>query len=141
MTGPPGGEPSSGDMSETGGTPPPATILVVDDVAEIRGYLQNFLTRAGYDVTVAADGVEALQRIRRAPVDVVLMDLVMPEMEGLETIQNISTKWPEIKIIAISGAFGGQFLQTALLMGAHATLAKPIGPDDLLEALRRVLGH
>ena len=123
------------------GAPRAATILVVDDMAGIRGLVRKVLAGAGYNVMEAVDGKDALRQIRSTDVDLVLTDLVMPEMEGLEMIRNIRTEWPALKIIAMSGAFDGQFLQTAGLLGAHATLAKPIRPDALLNAVRRVLAQ
>ena len=128
-------------VREVLGPPPPLTILVVDDEAAIRGLARKVLTGAGYSVLEAPDGKRALQQIRNSKVDLVLTDLVMPEVEGLEMIRNIRHDWPETKIIAMSGAFGGQFLQAAELLGAQAILAKPIRPDDLLAAIRRVFAE
>ena len=126
-------------VREVLGTPRAATILVVDDVVGIRGLLRKVLTGAGYKVIEAADGKQALQQIRTSQVDLVLTDLVMPEMEGIETIQTIHMQWPELKIIAMSGEFAGQYLHVAELLGANATLPKPIRPDVLLDVVRRVL--
>ena len=128
-------------LREVLGRPRAATILVVDDEAGIRGFMRNVLTGAGYKVMEARDGKDALEQIRGSEVNLVLTDLVMPEMEGLETIRIIRGEWPDVKIIAISGMFGGRFLHAAELLGAHATLAKPIRPDDLLEAVRRALAE
>jgi len=77
--------------------------------------------------------------MRTSHVDLVLTDLVMPDMEGIETIRTIHTQWPALKIIAMSGEFGGQFLHVAELLGANATLPKPIRPEVLLDVVRRVL--
>ncbi|HEV3197266.1 MAG TPA: response regulator [Bryobacteraceae bacterium] len=126
-------------VREVLGPPGTATILVVDDEAGIRGLLRKVLAGAGYKVMEAKNGKEALEQIRGAELDLVLTDLVMPDMEGLEMIGIIHKERPELKIIAISGMFGGRFLHAAELLGAHATLAKPIRPDDLLDAVRRVL--
>jgi CheY-like chemotaxis protein len=126
-------------VREVLGTPRAANILVVDDVAGIRGLLRKILTGAGYKVIEAADGKQALQQMRTSQVDLVLTDLVMPEMEGIETIRTIHRQWPKQKIIAMSGEFGAQFLHTAELLGANATLSKPIRPDVLLDVVRRVL--
>jgi YesN/AraC family two-component response regulator len=72
-------------------------------------------------------------------VDLMLTDLVMPEMEGLDLIRRVRKERPELKVIAMSGEFGGSFLKVAGLLGAHATLPKPIRPDALLDSIRRVL--
>ncbi len=115
------------------------TILVVDDEAGIRSLLRHILQGAGYQVLVANDGKQALERAAEADVSVVITDLVMPEREGLETIQLLRRRQPGLKIIAMSGAFRGEFLKVAEMLGAEATLAKPIRPEQLLETVRQVL--
>jgi DNA-binding NarL/FixJ family response regulator len=72
-------------------------------------------------------------------VDLVITDLVMPEREGLETIMALRRDVPGIGIIAISGAFGGRFLETAHLMGAAAVLSKPLDVELLLARVAEVL--
>ena len=91
------------------------------------------------DAVVAADGREALKVLAQGEtVDLVITDLVMPNQDGVETVQEIRRRYPRTKIIAMSGAFGGQFLRTAELLGACATLAKPINAARLLEAVNKV---
>jgi CheY-like chemotaxis protein len=115
------------------------TILVVDDEDGIRALLQELLESAGHHAVVAADGREALQVLAQTQiVDLVITDLVMPNQDGVETVQEIRRRYPRTKIIAMSGAFGGQFLRTAELLGACATLAKPINAARLLEAVSKV---
>jgi CheY-like chemotaxis protein len=123
------------------GPPRPAgrIILVVDDEPAIRSLLGTILAGAGYQVIQAADGKCALKHLETTEVDLVIMDLVMPEQDGLETIRILQKKRPRVKIIAISGKFDGAFLRTAELLGAHASLPKPIRPDELLDTVRRVL--
>ena len=76
---------------------------------------------------------------RTEAVDLVITDLVMPEQEGLETLQRLRVERPELPVIAISGAFGGSFLKSARLFGATAALPKPIDPEELLRAVREAL--
>jgi CheY-like chemotaxis protein len=116
------------------------TILVVDDDPAIRSFLGRVLSGAGYRVLGAKDGKEAIQQVNISEVDLMITDLIMPEQEGLETIEILHRSRPGIKIIAISGKFGSQFLRVAKLFGAQATLTKPVLPDKLLEAVRHVLG-
>ena len=116
------------------------TVLVVDDEEPIRQLFQELLTPEGFRVLTATNGVEALEIIRKRELDLVITDLVMPELEGLETIQAIRSEHPDLRIIATSGAFEGKFLQAAAKLGACATLPKPVGRDQLLSAVRRVLG-
>lgn len=115
------------------------TILVVDDEDGIRNLLQELLESAGHHAVVAADGREALKVLAQDEVvDLVITDLVMPNQDGVETVQEIRRRYPRTKIIAMSGAFGGQFLRTAELLGASATLAKPISAAGLIEAVNKV---
>ncbi|MEI9977227.1 MAG: response regulator [Ignavibacteriota bacterium] len=109
-----------------------ARILVVDDEESVRSLLRNMLTEAGHEVLEASNGREATERLRAEAVDLMVTDLVMPEREGIETIMELHRTRPELGIIAMSGAFGGQFLRAARLFGARATLTKPIDPDVLL---------
>jgi DNA-binding NtrC family response regulator len=109
-------------------------LLLIDDDIAVRGLLRQILTGAGYLVVEAGDG-----RIGMNQIDLVITDLVMPEQEGLETLQRLRSTRPEIPVIVISGAFGGSFLKTARRFGAIATLAKPIDAEDLLRAVRNAL--
>jgi DNA-binding NarL/FixJ family response regulator len=77
--------------------------------------------------------------VRASPIDLVVTDLVMPAQEGLETIQQIRQSGHNTRIIAISGAFGGRYLRTADLIGADATLPKPVDPVVLIDTVRSVL--
>jgi len=118
---------------------PPATILVVDDEEGIRLLFRQTLEEAGYQVLVACDGGEALAVAHHCRIDLVVTDLVMPGKEGIETIQALRLEQPEIKIVAVSGAFGGTFLQIAKRLGADATLKKPVSSSDLTATVRAVL--
>jgi two-component system, cell cycle sensor histidine kinase and response regulator CckA len=120
---------------------PRARILVADDEARVRGFLREVLTEDGYEVVEAANGKEAIEQARARVTDLVITDLVMPEQEGLETIQALRQDVPGTGIIAISGAFEGQFLKPAQLLGANAVLSKPINPKLLLATVAEVLAR
>jgi two-component system cell cycle sensor histidine kinase/response regulator CckA len=115
-------------------------LLVVDDEAEIRKLLRQFLEHAGYEVAEAANGRQAVAEVDAGGVTLVITDLVMPEKEGIETIREMRTRHRDVKIIAMSGAFGGRFLRTAEMLGAHATLSKPVRAEQLVRTVREVLG-
>jgi two-component system, cell cycle sensor histidine kinase and response regulator CckA len=115
-------------------------VLVVDDEAEIRKLLRQFLEHAGYQVAEASNGRQAVSEVDAGGVALVITDLVMPEKEGIETIREMRQRHREVKIIAMSGAFGGRFLRTAEMLGAHATLSKPVRAEQLVRAVRDVLG-
>ena len=118
---------------------PRSRLLVIDDDPAVRGFLRLILTGAGYLVAEAGDGKIGMREIERQEIDLVITDLVMPEREGLETLQCLRAERPELPVIVISGAFGGSFLKTARRFGAAATLPKPIDPEALLRAVRDAL--
>jgi CheY-like chemotaxis protein len=118
---------------------PAARVLVADDEAAVRSFLRGVLEAGGYEVVEAAEGREALRKARSERVAVVITDLVMPGREGLETIQSLRRELPAVKIIAISGAFGGRFLESARLLGADAVLDKPVDAELLLSKVAEVL--
>ena len=118
---------------------PTARILVADDDAGVRSFLCAVLKEARYAVSEAADGKQALREAAARPVDLVITDLVMPEQEGIETIRALRRDMSSVRIIAISGAFGGMFLQTARMLGADAVLEKPVTADALLDTVAEVL--
>jgi PAS domain S-box-containing protein len=115
-------------------------LLVVDDDNSIRELLCEMLVEAGYPVQTAGNGAEALALMKHARFAVAITDLVMPEKEGMDFITEIRKQYPAVKVIAISGAYGGKFLKPARLIGAHATLAKPISRETLLDTVRNLVG-
>jgi DNA-binding response OmpR family regulator len=116
----------------------PAKLLVVDDDAQMRAFLAALLESRGYRVFEACNGKEAQARCRAILPDLVIMDLVMPDQEGVETIHTISQCWPHLPVIAISGASGGVYLDLARKMGADAVIRKPFEPDLILKEVRRL---
>ena len=117
----------------------PARILVADDETAVRRFLRAALEWGGYEVTEAADGKQALKEARKGQVDLVITDIVMPEQEGIETIPILRKEIPGIGIIALSGAFEGQFLKAARMLGADAVLGKPVSIELLLAKIAEVL--
>ena len=121
---------------------PPAisrSILIVDDDAAVRMVMQAILEEAGHRVAIATNGREALDRISLGGIELIITDLVMPEQEGIETIKRLRREYPGVKVIAMSGAFGGDYLQIAGFLGAHKTLVKPIRVETVLNAVEEVL--
>lgn len=115
-------------------------ILVVDDEEDVRRLAGLYLREAGYLVREAADGVEALAVLARHPVDLVILDLVMPEKEGAETVQEIRRTRPQLPVLAISGVVGADFyLHAARMLGASASLRKPFTREQLLGAIAPLL--
>jgi two-component system response regulator (stage 0 sporulation protein F) len=118
-----------------------ARILVVDDEANIRSSLRRQLEEAGHEVAAASDGVEGLAVYECEPADVVLVDLMMPIMDGFEVIETLREQHPEARIIAMSGIPESQWnaLGAARDLGAGHTLAKPFTEADLLLTLQKAL--
>ena len=115
------------------------TVLVVDDEPATRNFLRKVLVEAGYRVAEASNGADAVRYIEIADVDLMITDLAMPVQEGIETIQMLRRSRPGLKTIAISGQFGASVLRAAECLGADASLAKPVQPDELLQAVARVM--
>lgn len=118
-------------------------ILVVDDDAEILRQIGAALTTAGYDVHTAADGALALRRFHAVAPDLVLIDIIMPNREGLETIMAMRKAQPGVKIVAMSG--GGrigpnEFLNLARHLGADAVIAKPFRLAAVVALIESTLG-
>jgi DNA-binding response OmpR family regulator len=121
-----------------------ARILVVDDNDSMRHWLAEILTRAGHQIIQAADGAEACRISREVDVDLVILDLFMPEKDGIETLRELRARAPGIPIIAISGGgaddTGVVLLKAAVLLGAVRSMEKPFTPAVLLEAVGKALG-
>jgi NarL family two-component system response regulator LiaR len=115
-------------------------ILVADDHAVIRKGMRAML-EAIPDVEVvgeAANGREAVAAVEEFQPDVVLMDLVMPEMDGIEAIQHIKARWPETRILVLTTFAGEDKIFPAIKAGALGYQLKDSGPEELVEAIRQV---
>ena len=118
-----------------------ATVFI-DDEAPIRALLRFALEAAGYEVTEAANGRQGLERYRLRPTDLVIVDMLMPVMSGLDMLLDLTREFLHAKVIAISGAGGEQnVLDVAKLLGARQTLQKPFSMPQLLQAVRYELDH
>lgn len=113
-------------------------ILVVDDNSTLQEALVSVLKNSGYEAFGAADGETALVYTREHPVALLITDMVMPGLEGVETIQQFIKEFPHIPIVAISG--NADYLRLAQALGASVVLAKPIGNARLLKAVADLIG-
>ena len=117
-------------------------ILIIEDDDQIRKMLRQMLERAGYEVFDASNGKDGSRAYRENPADLIITDIFMPEMDGLETILELRRDFPVLKIIAISGgARGGSFdfLPIAESFGAAKILKKPFTREEILSAVKEVL--
>ncbi|MBC8059213.1 MAG: response regulator [Clostridiaceae bacterium] len=115
------------------------SVLVIDDSKTIREYLKLILETSGYSVIEAINGKEGYELFTKENPDIVITDIFMPEMDGIEFIQKLHLEAPSIKIIAISdgGRVGeSPYLKICELLGAYKCMVKPIKKDLLLEALK-----
>jgi DNA-binding response OmpR family regulator len=117
-------------------------IMVVEDDHSVRELLREILEREGYEVQDAENGKEAIAIFKAAPADLIITNILMPEKEGLETIQELCRYDPDVKIIAISG--GGKigpadYLEVARRFGAMRTFCKPFDRKELLHAVGELL--
>ncbi|MEJ1962741.1 MAG: response regulator [Gammaproteobacteria bacterium] len=119
-----------------------ARILVVDDDKEVRRALGFGLEAAGYEVSEARDGNEALTQARAQTPSLILCDIFMPLKDGFETIRELRREFPAIPIVAMSGASSGggmDVLRLARQVGAAEILHKPLHYPGLLGVIRRLL--
>ncbi len=121
-----------------------ARILVIDDEPRTRKAVRRSLESAGHEVVEAEDGKVALRMYAGNPTDLVISDIYMPHMDGIEFLMRLHEAFPEARIITMSG--GGHLAKEKVLsasstLGAVITLEKPFGVDDLLAAVDEALGH
>lgn len=127
----------------TPATPPKQHILLIDDDAALRSILRRSLERAGYEVREAGEGGAALKLLASAPADLIITDLVMPEMEGIAFILAMRKVNPRLPVIAMSG--GGRvglngYLEIAQACGAARILAKPFDIEQLFALVQDLIG-
>ena len=116
-------------------------ILVVDDEEVVRLSYLRTLSGERCKVEMVRDGKGALQIMGQQPFDVVLLDLRMPEMDGLTVLKTIKEKWPESEVIIITGFPAVDSAKEAVALGAYEYLAKPVGPDDVINAANGAMMH
>jgi YesN/AraC family two-component response regulator len=117
-------------------------VLIVDDEAQMRSLLEDLL-EDDYAISTASNGAEALQRLQQDGAELIITDLVMPTMNGIDLVMAVRKQFPTLKIIAISGGGGitGRFdyLPVANLVGASRVIRKPFTLADIRIAVREVL--
>ena len=120
------------------------SILIIDDDDNLRDSLRRTLHKEGYTIAEASGGRRGLQHLQSQPVDLVLLDMFMPDKDGLETIGELRRLHPGLRVIAMSGGgFKGtvDVLHVAKMLGARQTLTKPFTREQLLEAVELELAR
>ena len=116
-----------------------ARVLVVDDERSAREYLTLLLTGEGHRVVGAADGVEALLALEAEPFDLVIADLRMPRLDGLELVQRVKQRWSVLPVIVVTAESDVSSVVEAVQLGAINYLVKPASPSAVTEAVRKAL--
>jgi len=121
-------------------------ILFIDDNPSLQKVMVLALKKAGYEVMAADDGKKGLALCHEHKPDLVIADLIMPDMDGVEMISELKKQSLDVKIIAISGGgeegSGEEYLESAeMVLDVQHTIAKPFEPDQLLELVKEVLGN
>ena len=113
-------------------------ILVIDDNLLIRKLIRSFFVTNYYVVEEANNGLEGLKKIKKNKYDLIITDILMPKMEGLELIMHLRRDFPELKIIAISGG-KPYYLYMAKKLGSDGVFTKPLDHTALLETVKKLL--
>jgi DNA-binding NtrC family response regulator len=113
---------------------------VVDDDETMRDVLKRMLERTGFDVVTAIHGRDALAKFQQRYADLVITDLNMPEMDGIELIRSLTTDHPTVSIVVISGVADRlKLIDMALRLGAKAAIQKPVMRQEVVQTVRRLL--
>lgn len=118
---------------------PHATVLVVDDESFIRQILSRIVSREGYQVNQASDGKDALKSLREDPCQIVISDIKMPNMDGIELLSEIRVQHSQVSVILITAYAGEYSAEAAISAGADAFITKPFKNVEIAETLRKVL--
>ncbi len=111
-------------------------ILVIDDEAIVRISCKRALSSEDYEVKSASSGKEALELLEKEPFTLILLDLKMPDMDGIEVLKKVKDTWPKTKVIMITGYSTVDTAVKALKLGALNYIEKPFTPDTLLTAVK-----
>lgn len=106
-------------------------ILIVDDEADVCNACANYLAKKGNSVDMAATGEEALDKVKQNPPDIVLLDITMPGMGGLEALRKIKALSPDASVIMVTASEDAKISDEAMRSGASGYIAKPVKPDIL----------
>ena len=116
-------------------------VMVVDDEAIVGKRLKPTLERDGYQVEVFGDGEDAIARLRETDFDIVVTDIRMENVDGLQLLEHITARSPRTKVIMITGYATVEIAREALLKGAFDFIAKPFKPADLRAVIKKAAGE
>jgi len=111
-----------------------AKVLIVDDEEVVRLSHLRSLQSANCNAKVAEDGLKAIQQMEEQAFDVILLDIRMPNLDGMEVLRTIKQRWPDSEVIVITGYPSIETAKEAVRLGAFNYLTKPLGPDEVIKA-------
>jgi DNA-binding NtrC family response regulator len=115
-------------------------LLIVDDDDGMRDTLLDILEEEGYRVALAEDGLTALDAIKSARFDLVLMDIVMPRMNGVEVLKHVKSIDEDVLVIMMTAYAGNDLIEQAMELGAYRVLRKPLDVTEVLSLIREAIG-
>ena len=115
-------------------------IMVVDDEEDVRLFLQDFLNERDLDVDASESGTQALEKLEKQSFDIILLDVMMPGIDGLECLQRIKTKWPKTQVIMITALKDEARIEKARKLGALNYIVKPFSLSYLETELMKLIG-
>jgi len=116
-------------------------ILIVDDESVVRQAFVRILSSERCAVEAVSNGPDALRRMREQAFDVVLLDLKMPGMDGMTVLRTIKENWPESEVIIVTGYAALESAKESVALGAFDYVAKPVGPDEVINVTNEALLH
>jgi len=111
-----------------------ANVLIIDDEKVVRLSLLRSLEDTDCEAREAEDGTRALQVMEQQAFDVILLDLRMPDLDGMDVLKTIKQRWPDSEVVVITGYPTIESAKEAVRLGAHNYLAKPVCPDEVVKA-------
>lgn len=118
---------------------PAPHILVADDDPQVLKLFTRLLTKRGYSVTPVDSGTDALETLKKEPVDLLVLDLSMPQPDGFDLLKSLRRDRPGLRILVISGYMQGALLKASEILGATASLSKTEAPESLVKAVDALL--
>ncbi|MDA0737503.1 MAG: response regulator [Nitrospirae bacterium] len=119
-----------------------AKILLIEDEPQVRGLLKETLVQEGHEVTECEDGADGLRHYKKGLTDLVILDMILPEKDGFETLTELRQQDPQVNVLAISGGFAPgavNVLHIAQRLGAREILAKPFDLKNFLTVVNQLL--
>lgn len=115
------------------------SVLIVDDDKNIRLTLAMAIEKLSFAVEMAASGEEALKKLAQESFSLLLLDMRLPGLDGLEILRRVVKTWPQIKVVVITAYGSADLAVEAMSLGAADFLAKPFNPDDVRRIVTRIL--